>query len=397
MTRLRSDSTALHQVMELLTESGFDKLSTALQCLLDEAMKLERSRFLGAQPYERTTRRRGHANGFKPKTVQTRVGKLRLKVPQVRGLPQGTEGFYPQSLERGVRSERALKLAIAEMYIQGVSTRKVMAITRELCGFDVTSSQVSRAAQELDEELETWRHRPLGETPYVYLDARYEKIRHGGTVISCALLVALGVQADGRRTILGISVGLSEAEVHWRGFLESLQERGLTGVELIVSDDHVGLQAARKACFAGIPWQRCQVHLQRNAMARAPKVDIRRRISAELRIVFNAPNQAEARLRLRHLADQYRREAPKLSEWLEEAIPQGLTVLELGLSNFHRDRLKSTNPLERLNREIRRRTAVASIFPNEASLLRLVSAVLAEISEEWQVGKRYLPMENRLD
>ena len=208
-------------------------------------MKLERSAVLGARPYERTPQRRGHANGFKPKTVETRLGALELRVPQTRGV-----AFYPSALEKGQRSERALKLAIAEMYVQGVSTRKVTAVMEELCGLEVTSSQVSRAVQALDEELTAWRERPLGEIPYLLLDARYEKVRVNGVVVSCALLVAVGITPDGRRTILGVSVSLSEAEVHWREFLASLQARGLHGVQLIVSDDHAGLQggARPRAC-----------------------------------------------------------------------------------------------------------------------------------------------------
>ena len=262
MTPRVPDSTYLTQVLELLTENGFDGVAGALEILFNEAMKIERSEFLGAAPYERSDERRGHANGFKPKRVKTRVGEIELAIPQVRGV-EG-ENFYPKSRERGARSERALKLAIAEMYVQGVSTRKVVDITRELCGLDVSSTQVSRAAQLLDEELATWRTRPLGAFPYLILDARYEKIRHGGSVVDCAVLMAIGVDETGHRSILGTSVSLSEAEVHWRGFLEELQERGLHGVRIITSDDHAGLGKALTSRFAGVPWQRCQFHLQQN-------------------------------------------------------------------------------------------------------------------------------------
>ena len=394
MTRLPPESTALNEAMELLARSGLEELSTALATLLNEAMKIERSHFLQAGPYERNEDRRGHANGYKPKSVQTRVGQLDVQVPQVRGLEDG-EGFYPTALEKGVRSERALKLAIAEMYVQGVSTRKVLAITRELCGFEVTSSQVSRAAELLDEELESWRTRSLGEVPYVYLDARYEKIRHGGSVVSCAVLIAVGVEADGRRSVLGVSVSLSEAEVHWRDFLNSLLERGLRGVRLVVSDDHSGLGNARSACFPGVPWQRCQFHLQRNAVAYVPRADLRRAVAEDLRGIFGAADRDEAQRRLKLFLKKHRPAAPKLADWAEHNVPQGLTVLEVDLPASHRRRLRTVNVVERLNREVYRRTRVATLFPNEASLLRLVSAVLIETSEEWQAGKKYLTMEQR--
>jgi len=218
-------------------------------------MAIQRSQALQAQPYERTEERRGYANGFKPKTVNTRMGAITFEIPQTRGLE-----FYP-SVERGVRSERALKLAVAEMYVQGVSTRKVTEVMQELCGLEVSSTQVSRAMQSLDEELMAWRKRPLGEIPYLVVDARYEKMRHGGSVVCCAVLIAVGITPDGHRTLLGVSVSLTEAEIHWREFFGNLQDRGPHGVQLIISDDHAGLKAAREARFAGVGWQRCQFHL----------------------------------------------------------------------------------------------------------------------------------------
>ena len=237
MTRHDPDRTAFDAALELLTEHGFDAMASSIELLLNEAMKLERSAFLGAGPYERTEGRRGYANGYKAKHVKSRLGELELAVPKVR---DADEPFYPQALERGERSERALKLAVAEMYVQGVSTRKVTEITRELCGLEVSSSQVSRAAAQLDEELEAWRSRKLGEYRYLLLDARYEKVRHGGQVVSCALLYAVGVDLDGKRSVLGVSVSLSEAEVHWRALLKDLVERGLHGVRMITSDAEGG-------------------------------------------------------------------------------------------------------------------------------------------------------------
>ena len=263
MTR-HDDCTPMDRALAMLSEEGFEGMAQAIALLMNEAMKIERSAFLGAELHERSEDRRGHANGYKPKRVKTRAGDVDLRVPQVRDVEDGA-AFYPQSLERGQRSERALRLAVAEMYVQGVSTRRVKLITQELCGLEVSSTDVSRAAALLDDELEQWRIRPLGCFVQLIVDARYEKVRHGGSVRDCALLTAIGIGEDGRRAVLGTSVSLSEAEVHWREFLTSLQDRGLHGVELIVSDDHKGLEAARKARFAGVPWQRCQFHLQQNA------------------------------------------------------------------------------------------------------------------------------------
>jgi transposase-like protein len=361
-------------------------MAEAIRLLLNEAMRIERSQVLEAEPYERTGARRGYANGYKPKTVETRVGPITFQVPQARGI-----SFYPSALDRGVRSERALKLAIAEMYVQGVSTRKVTEVMRELCGLDVSSSQVSRAAALLDEELTAWRNRPLGEIRYLFLDARYEKVRHGGAVVSCAVLIAAGIDAHGHRSLLGVSVSLSEADVHWRALLASLQERGLFGVQLIVSDDHAGLKAAREARFPGVAWQRCQFHLQQNAGHFAPRIAMRSEIAADLRAVFDAPDRMEADRRLRMAVDKYAASAPKLSAWLESDVPESLTVF--ALPRWHRRRTRTSNMLERLSQEIKRRTRVATLFPNEASLLRLVTAVVMEISEEWETEKIYLRME----
>lgn len=390
MTHQVDDSVFSH-VLEVLVENGLDGMAAAMEVLLNEVMKVERSEFLRAVPYARTPGRRGYGNGFKPKKVDTRVGRLDLSVPQVRDVEDSSEGFYPKSLERGLRSERALKLAIAEMYVQGVSTRRVKEITRELCGLEVSSTQVSRAARLLDEELEKWRNRPIGEIPYLILDARYEKVRHGGSVIDCAVLVATGVRKDGHRSILGVSVSLSEAEVHWRKFLSSLHKRGMHGVRMITSDDHQGLRAALRSCLAGVRWQRCQFHLQRNAQAYVPKVGMRQEVAERIRTIFNSLDRAEADRNLALMVEHYSKKAPKLAQWAEENIPEGLTVFDLPPS--HRRRLRTTNGLERINQEIKRRTRVARLFPNEASLLRLVSSVLAEISEEWETARVYLNME----
>jgi transposase-like protein len=385
MTR-QEQPTALDRIAELLAENGFDGLASAVTVLLNEVMRIERSNALGAGPYERSEGRIGHANGYKPRTIHTRIGPLTVEVPQARGIE-----FYPSALEKGVRSERALKLAVAEMYVQGVSTRKVAAITETLCGLEVTSSQVSRAARALDAELEKWRSRPIGETPYLILDARYENVRHGGQVRSCAVLVAIGIDAEGKRSILGVSVSLSEAEAHWRDFLASLQARGLHGVKLVTSDAHAGLKPALDARLTGVPWQRCRFHLMENAMAFVPKPGMRKAVVASIRAVFDAPDRPEAERLLGIAVTKYRATAPKLAEWPGANIPEGLAVFALPAS--HRRRLRTVNMLERLNEELKRRTRVTGLFPNEASALRLVSAVAMEISEEWETNRKYLTME----
>jgi putative transposase len=375
--------TPIEQVLELLSEQGPDGFLEAMRILLNAAMLFERERFLNAAPYERTPQRRDYANGFKPKSLRTRLGELDLRVPQVRN-----SDFYPQALERGTRSERAVKLALAEMYVQGVSTRKVKAITEQLCGFEVTSSQVSRATAELDEHFKQWRERPLGEMAYLQVDARYEKVREGGLVIDEALLQAIGIDGEGRRHVLGVSVSRSEAEVHWREFLQNLVQRGLCGVRLITSDDHAGLEAARKAVFSGVPWQRCQFHLQLNAGQYVTRQEQRKEVAADLRAVFNAPSRAEADRLLTAMVKKYAETAPRLSQWLEANVYQGLTIFAFPVE--HQRRLRTTNLSERVNRELKRRTRVVGIFPNRASLLRLATAVLMEIDEDWQSGARYL-------
>ena len=378
----------LNNVLQLLTEQGHSGFAEGIRLLVNEAMRVERHQVLQAQPYERTDTRQGYANGYKPKTLASRVGPITFRVPKVRGETE----FYPSALEKGIRSEQALKLAMAEMYVQGVSTRKVSAIVEELCGTSVSSSQVSACAQLLDAELQKWRERVLGDFPYLILDARYEKVRQNGQLLDCAVLVAMGVGTDGKRALLGVSVALSEAEVHWRAFLQSLLQRGLCGVTHITSDDHSGLKAARTAVFPAVPWQRCQFHLQQNAQAHVPRLDQRAEVARAIRSVFDSPSRPAADLRLKEIVTLYVKGAPKLAAWMEENLPLGLTVFALPAA--HQKRLRTSNALERVNQEIKRRTRVARLFPNEASLLRLVSALLAETSEEWESGKIYLNMEN---
>ena len=381
------EATAVSEAVQLVLDEGLDGLGTAVSVLLNEAMKIERCRTLGAEPWQRTPERTGHANGYKPRTLKTRLGKLELRVPQVRGDVE----FYPSALERGQRSERALKVALAEMYVQGVTTRNVTEVLEAMCGTTVSSSEVSRASALLDEELQKWRCRPLGEVPYMVLDARYEKVRQDGAVASCAVLIASGVDADGHRTVLGVSVSLSEAEVHWREFLRSLKARGLHGLQMVTSDAHDGLKAALRGTFSGVPWQRCQVHLQRNAAGYVPKAHMRAQVAQSIREIFTAPDREEAQRLLDKAVDRYQKSASKLAAWMAENLPEGFTAFSL--PNKLRRRLRSTNMQEWVNKEIRRRTRVAGLFPNEQSLLRLVSAILAEISEDWETGRKYVSLD----
>jgi transposase-like protein len=379
----------LEAAFAALLANGLDGAGEALRILINEASKIERNHFLNARPHERTAERTDYANGFKPKTMMTRVGELTFDVPQVRG-----GGFYPSALEKGTRTEQALNIALAEMYVQGVSTRKVTDILVKLLGpeVSVSSTQVSRAAEQLDAGLAAWRERPLDETPYLFLDARYERVREGGRLVDCAVLVATGITKDGHRRVLGVSVALSEAEIHWRAFLDSLIRRGLKGVKLIVSDAHAGLNAARRATLPSVPWQRCQFHLQQNAQAYVTRLDQRKPVAQRIRAIFNAPNRVEAERLMKQSFEFWATDSPKLAQWAEENLPDGFAVFDL--PHGQRIRLRTTNGLERINREIKRRTRVASIFPNTASCLRLVSALLAECDEDWMTGKIYLNLKD---
>jgi len=371
-----------YTLTNLLAEKGLEAVPELLRVLINNAMQAERSKYLQAEEYERTEDRTGHANGYKPKTVKTRMGEITFSVPQVR---EG--GFYPAALEKGLRSERALVITLAEMYIQGVSTRKVKAITEQLCGVEISAMQVSRAVAQLDAVLQEWRERPLGEITYLYVDARYEKVRQSGQVRDAAVLMATGITPKGERQVLGVSVSLSEHESHWKSFLKGLKDRGMKDVKLVISDDHEGLGAARRAVLGSVPWQRCHFHLQQNAGAYVPKQAMRMEVAADIRSMFNAPDRKTAEEFLQAAIQKYAVSAPRLSAWLEENLSDGFTFFDFPLE--HRKSIRTTNSLERVNKEIRRRTRVVGVFPNEASCLRLISALLMEISEEWQIGKHY--------
>ena len=374
------------QMIEDLQTDHREGLSKVISSILNLSMRLEQEKALQAQPYERNDSRSGYRNGYKDKTLKTRMGDIPIQIPQVRGME-----FYPGSIEKGCRSERALKLAIAQMYVQGVSTRKVSKIVEQLCGFEVSQAQVSEASKLLDTEIKLWRERDLERFHYLILDATYEKCRISQSVVSAAVLIAYGVDDNGMRRVLGISTELSEAEVHWRGFLSGLTDRGLHGVKMITSDAHAGLKAAREAVFPTVPWQRCQFHLQQNASHHVPKKSMAADVAEDIRIIFNTPNREEANRFLKMAVKKYEQSAPELSQWMEMNIPESLTVFEL--PKHHRRKLRTSNMAERQMKEIKRRTKVANIFPNKESVNRLVSALLMEIDETWATGKRYLNME----
>jgi len=383
-SRARLTPDAVSELLTLLTSSE-NPLSGLLAEVLNAAMLLERQHHLRADRHERTDERNGYANGYKDRSLKTRLGTIELRVPQVRG---SDESFRPSSLDAAMASETALHIALAEMYFQGVATRRVKSVLESLCGFQISAMEVSRAAKELDAVLDAWRERPLGVTPFVQLDALWCKVRHGGLVQDAAVLVAAGIQEDGKRTILGATVALGEHEIHWRTFMERLLQRGLTGVRMITSDDHAGLRAARKAVFGGVPWQRCQFHIQQNALAYVPRDAMKAEVTQDIKAILNAPDMHYALEALKQSITKYKSIAPKLAAWMETAIPESLTVMQLpeGL----RKRLRTSNGIERINQELRRRFKVIGSFVNDASCLRLASAILMEISDEWQLGKTYL-------
>ncbi len=353
-----------------------------VQAILDAEM----SAHLGAERYERGEGRTGYRNGTKARTLVTRVGTLHLAVPQDR---DGT--FSTDLFARYQRSEQALVSTLLEMYLQGVSTRKVAAITEELCGVSFSKSQVSALTSRLDADLAAWRGRPLTETTYPYLtvDARYEHVRIDGRVVSQGVLVVAGVRGDGQREILAVEVADTESEASYQTLFQSLRARGLAGVELVTSDDHKGLRAAIGRHFQGTSWQRCQVHVTRNLLS-AVNQRHRRAVADDLRAIFVASTRTQATTAAQEAADRWRATHPKIATWLEEELDDALTCLSFPAE--HRVRIRTTNGVERLNQELKRRTRVVRIFPHRASLLRLVTALAMEQSDEWVSGRRYLDM-----
>jgi len=381
----RKVDTQLAQAI-LLDDPSF--LKEIVERVLQELLEAEMTEHVGAAPYERTTERTGQRNGYKPRTLRTRVGTLNLLVPQDR---EGT--FSTRLFARYQRNEKALVLALMQMYVEGVSTRKVKDITEELCGTSFSKSLVSSLAGQLDAKLDGWRKRPLESKahPYLFVDARYEKVRIDGRVVSQGVLIVSAVREDGMREILGVEVADTESEATYQELFRSLKRRGLSGVELVVSDDHEGLKAAVSRHFQGAAHQRCQVHYSRNllGMVGASK---RKELGADLRAIFAAPNREQALRIASSVAERWRSKGnEKVACHIEEHIEECLTCL--AFPEGHRRRIRTTNSLERLNQEIRRRTRVVRIFPNRQSCLRLVSALAVEVSEEWVTGRRYLDME----
>ena len=361
-------------------------LKEIVERVVQELLEAEMSEHIGAAPYERNATRSGHRNGHKPRTLRTRVGTLNLLVPQDR---EGT--FSTRLFARYQRNEKALVLALMEMYVEGVSTRKVKDVTEELCGTSFSKSVVSSLAGSLDSELSAWRSRPLEAAayPYLFVDARYEKARVDGRVASQGVLVVSGVRDDGFREILAVEVSDTESEATYQELFRSLKGRGLKGVELVVSDDHGGLKAAIARHFQGVSHQRCQVHYARNLLGMVGHAR-RKELAEALRGVFAAPSREVALRLASELALRWRQSHPRVAEHLEEHIEECFTCLAFPES--HRRRIRTTNGLERLNQEIKRRTRVVRIFPNRGACLRLVSALAVEQSEEWLTGRRYLDM-----
>ena len=296
--------------------------------------------------------------------------------------------FYPSCLEKGGKVEQAFKLVLAEAYVQGVSTRKIKRLTEELCGKEISATQVSRFAGILDEEIHKFKERPLGAFEYVYFDAQYEKIRYEGSVRSLAVFKAVGVNSDGTREVLGISCNLSEAEVHWRHFMESLIKRGLHGVKLIISDSHTGLKKALNAVFPSVAWQRCLFHLAQNAASQAPSVNMRSEICAAVKEIYTAQDRQEAETRMKKVINRYEGKCQKFCDWLEEHFIEGLTFFEF--PKAHWQKIRTSNVVERINREQKRRTRVSGLFPSISSCERLVGAIAMQIHEEWAVNGKYL-------
>ena len=385
MAHPKKEDSGILEILQASSVNGDDPVKGLLRHTIQQVLEEELTAFLQAEPYTRTEGRRGYRNGYKPRTLKTRVGQLELLVPKDR------EGrFQTELFEKYQRNEKALVLAVAEMYVQGVSTRKVKRITEELCGLEISKSQVSVLAKGLDAEVHQWRTRPLMKRyPYLVVDARYERIRRDGSIIPQGVLVVVGIDGDGYREVLGVWCADSESEESWSTVFRDLKERGLSGVSYVVSDDHTGLTNAIHRHFQGAIWQRCQVHFIRNALSKVSKKD-RGRILAHLREITGSSSIESARKRLREAADVLVDSHPKVAQILDDHGEEMLAVY--ALPEHHRKRMKSTNMLERFNQELKRRTRVVRIFPNEQSCIRLVSALAMEENETW-LERKYLNME----
>jgi putative transposase len=368
-------------------EQDADFLREGVRVLSQALLELEVTQHVGAERHERTAERTGQRNGYRERTWDTRVGSLELQVPRVRD-----GSFYPSLLEPRKRAERALVAVVQEAYVQGVSTRRVDDLVQALGLQGISKSQVSRLCSELDTEVERFRARKLeGPYPYVWLDATFVKVRDQGRVVSMAVVLGIGVRASGEREVLGLDVGPSEDGAFWLQFLRALVARGLSGVQLVISDAHHGLKGAIAAVLQGAGWQRCRVHFVRNALALVPK-SAAQMVAATIRTAFVQPDAATAREQWRRVADGFRPRFGRLAELLDEAETDVLAYLAFPPEHWRQ--IWSNNPLERLNKEVKRRTDVVGIFPNPAAVIRLVGAVLAEQHDEWQVARRYFSAES---
>ena len=370
-----------------LMELEPDFLRTMIEVMTRALMEMEVSERVGAGRYERSENRQDHRNGYRHRVWETRVGEIPLQIPKLR---KGS--YYPSFLEPRRRAERALLAVIQSAYVEGVSTRKVDDLVQALGLTGVDKSKVSRICKELDEGVEAFRNRPLEvDYPYLWLDALYLKVRQNHRIVSMAVVLAIGVRETGEREILAIDIGGSEEEAFWTAFLRGLVARGLKGVQLVISDAHKGLRAAMTTVLTGAAWQRCRVHCMRNVLAHVSKRD-KSIVAAAIRTVFAQPSQEAARQQLAEVVRAMETRWPKAAEVLVAAEDDVLTYMTFPPE--HWSRIYSTNPLERVNREVKRRTNVVGIFPNAASVLRLVGSVLIEVHDEWQAGRRYFSLES---
>jgi putative transposase len=385
-TMTRNDSKNTVSKLKAVIGEDQDLIRGIVQIAVQEFLEAEMNEALGAARNERSEGRLGYRSGHYPRKLITRAGTLELRVPQDR---QGR--FSTEIFSRYQRSEKALVAALIEMYVQGVSTRKIKAVSEELCGHEFSASTISELNATLDEELERFaRQRLEGEYPYLILDARYEKVREAGVIRSRAVLVAIGIDWEGRRRILGVELAGRESTTSWRDFLIGLKARGLAGVRMAITDDHPGLKRALAEVLPEAAWQRCYVHFLRNALDHLPRKAADDCLT-ELRWLYDRRDAAEARLHLRAWLERWAAKYPRLCAWVEEGIEETWTFYRQ--PREHHKHLKSTNLLERLNQELKRRTHVVRIFPNEASCLRLIRALASEQHEEWLDGPVYLDMQ----
>lgn len=386
MTATPNSMTVGDLVGKILGEGNPDFLKQALMTLVDQFMTVEVDKLVGAGKHERTDERSNQRNGTRSRRWDTRVGTLELAIPKLR---KGS--YFPSFLEPRRRAEQAFVSIIQEAYVHGVSTRKVEDLVQAMGVDNLSKSEVSRICQGLDEQVEAFRQRPLTRRyPYVWLDATHLKVREGGRVTSNAVVVAYALNDDGYRELVGVDAGCSESESFWLEFLRSLVSRGLTGVQLVVSDAHAGLTKAIRSVFSGASWQRCTVHFMRNVQAKVPK-SAQAMVTAAVRTIFLQPDRASADAQLRHIADMLQPRYPDVSRMLWDAHEDVLA--HFAFPALHRSKIRSTNLLERLNREIARRADVVGIFPNRVALLRLITMVLVEQHDEWQAERRYLSLE----